>query len=121
MVEGSVNGSPPPDDIPADRKRPEWWNAALTLGHLETKLHATRLLDSSQEYKQALLLYAKRIADEGFRAKGEELIKELFGPMYWYVWLYRAVAPMLRCHFLGVLGEKRVGPRPSLERQNETC
>ncbi|KAF8341910.1 histone transcription regulator 1 [Amanita rubescens] len=83
MVEGSVNGSPPPDDTPADRKRPEWWNAALTLGHLETKLHATRLLDSSQEYKQALLLYARRIADEGFRAKGEELIKELFGPMYW--------------------------------------
>ncbi len=95
--------------------------AALTLGHLETKLHAARLLDSSQEYKQALLLYAKRIADEGFRAKGEELIKELFGPMYWYVWLYRTIVPMLRYCVLGVLGEKRVGRRPSLERQNETC
>jgi protein HIRA/HIR1 len=85
MIEGSVNGTPPPDEIPADRKRPDWWSAALTLGHLETKLHATRLLDSPQEYKQVLLLYARRIADEGFRAKGEELIKELFGPVYWCV------------------------------------
>ncbi|KAK2465593.1 hypothetical protein APHAL10511_002485 [Amanita phalloides] len=83
MVEGSVNGTPPPDEIPPDKRKPEWWNAALTLGHLETKLHATKLLDSPQEYKQTLLVYAKRIADEGFRAKGEELIKELFGPMYW--------------------------------------
>ena len=57
----------------------------MTLGHLETKLHSTKLLESPVEYKQALLLYAKKIADEGFRAKGEELIKELFGPVYWYV------------------------------------
>ena len=62
---------------------------------------STRLLDSPQEYKQvsgmrrrvrkdgadricqALLVYAKRIADEGFRGKAEELVKELFGPVYW--------------------------------------
>jgi protein HIRA/HIR1 len=55
----------------------------MTLGHLETKLHSARVLDSPQEYKQALLLYAKNIADEGFRAKAEELIKDLFGPVYW--------------------------------------
>ena len=84
-VEGSVNGTPPSDEITADKRRPEWWSIALTLGHLETKLHATKLLDSPQEYKQALNVYARKIADEGFRGKGEELIKELFGPMYWYV------------------------------------
>lgn len=55
----------------------------MTLGHLETKLHAARVLDSPQEYKQALLVYAKKIADEGFRGKAEELIKELYGPVYW--------------------------------------
>ncbi|KAF8136971.1 histone transcription regulator 1 [Boletus edulis] len=55
------------------RERPEWWSTALTLGHLEVP----------SEYKQALLLYAKKIADEGFRAKGEELIRDLFGPVYW--------------------------------------
>ncbi|KAF9003370.1 WD40-repeat-containing domain protein [Cyathus striatus] len=80
-IEASIAGTP--DESNADKQRPEWWSAALTLGHLEAKLHATRLLDSPQEYKQALLLYAKKIADEGFRAKGEELIKELFGPVYW--------------------------------------
>jgi hypothetical protein len=48
-------------------------------------LYAARVLDSSAEYKQTLLLYAKEIADEGFRNKAEELIKELFGPIYWSV------------------------------------
>ncbi|KAH0834880.1 histone transcription regulator 1 [Lanmaoa asiatica] len=65
------------------RERPEWWNTALTLGHLESKMHAAKALDSPSEYKQALLLYAKKIADEGFRAKGEELIRDLFGPVFW--------------------------------------
>ncbi|KAF9226375.1 WD40 repeat-like protein [Gyrodon lividus] len=65
------------------RERPEWWNTALTLGHLESKMYAAKALDSPTEYKQALLLYAKKIADEGFRAKGEELIRDLFGPVFW--------------------------------------
>jgi protein HIRA/HIR1 len=55
----------------------------MTLGHLETKLHAALVLDSPHEYKQVLLVYAKKVADEGFRAKAEELIKDLFGPVYW--------------------------------------
>jgi protein HIRA/HIR1 len=66
-------------------QRPTWWTSALTLGHLESKLHAARVLDSSMEYKQILLVYAKKIADEGFRNKAEELIKDLFGPIYWSV------------------------------------
>ena len=69
----------------AEKVRPAWWGAAMTLGHLESKLHAARALDSPLEYKQALLLYAKRIADEGFRGKAEELVRELFGPVYWCV------------------------------------
>ncbi|KIO18276.1 hypothetical protein M407DRAFT_160673 [Tulasnella calospora MUT 4182] len=60
-----------------------YWRAAFTLGHLEAKLHAAEVLDSPQEYRTALLVYARRLADEGYRAKAEELIKELFGPMYW--------------------------------------
>ncbi|KAG5643708.1 hypothetical protein DXG03_009757 [Asterophora parasitica] len=79
-VEGSIGGTP--DDGLPDKQRPAWWTTALTLGHLETRLNTARLLDSPQEYKQALLVYAKKIADEGFRAKAEELIKELFGPVY---------------------------------------
>ena len=80
-LEASINGTP--DERLMDKPRPDWWNPALTLGHLETRLHSARLLDSPQEYRQALLLYAKKIADEGFRGKAEELIKELFGPVFW--------------------------------------
>ncbi|KAI0682933.1 WD40 repeat-like protein [Cytidiella melzeri] len=80
-LESYVTEVGPPVD--SEKERPAWWNAALTLGHLETRLHAANSLDSPQEYKHALVLYAKKIADEGFRAKGEELVKELFGPTYW--------------------------------------
>ncbi|OCH87135.1 WD40 repeat-like protein [Obba rivulosa] len=81
-LESSINEHTPPADD-AEKVRPTWWNAALTLGHLEARLHAAKVLDSPPEYKQTLLLYAKKIADEGFRAKAEELIRELFGPVYW--------------------------------------
>lgn len=81
-LESHVSEAAPPAD--SDKERPVWWNTALTLGHLETRLHAAKTLDSPQEYKHALLLYAKKIADEGFRAKAEELVKDLFGPTYWY-------------------------------------
>ncbi|KAF8956290.1 histone transcription regulator 1 [Flammula alnicola] len=80
-IEGSIAGTP--DESAAEKPRPNWWSAALTLGHLETRMHSTRLLESPQEYRQALLMYAKKIADEGFRGKAEELIRELFGPVYW--------------------------------------
>ncbi len=83
VVEGSISGAL--DEGAAEKPRPTWWNTALTLGHLETRLHSTRLLDSPNEYRQALLIYSKKIADEGFRAKAEELIKELCGPVYWSV------------------------------------
>ncbi|KIJ51707.1 hypothetical protein M422DRAFT_203025 [Sphaerobolus stellatus SS14] len=64
-------------------EKPQWWNAAKTLGHLEQRMGAAKLLDSQGEFKHSLLLYAKKLAEEGFRGKAEELIKELFGPVYW--------------------------------------
>lgn len=83
-IEGQISeGSA--DDLheSASKPRPDWWTAAMTCGHLESKLHSAKLLDSPQEYKQALLVYAKRITDEAFHGMAEELIKELFGPVYW--------------------------------------
>ncbi|KAF9239305.1 histone transcription regulator 1 [Melanogaster broomeanus] len=79
-IEGAISTAAGPSD---HKERPQWWNTALTLGHLESKMYAAKALDSPTEYKQALLLYARKIADEGFRAKGEELIKDLFGPVFW--------------------------------------
>ncbi|KZT08028.1 WD40 repeat-like protein [Laetiporus sulphureus 93-53] len=83
VLESSISERISDEKPPTTIQRPAWWNVALTLGHLESKLHAAKALDSPQEYKQALLLLAKRIADEGFRGKAEELVKELFGPVYW--------------------------------------
>ncbi|CAA7269311.1 unnamed protein product [Cyclocybe aegerita] len=80
-IESSIAGAP--DESAAEKPRPSWWSSALTLGHLETRMISTKVLDSPAEYKHALLVYAKKIADEGFRGKAEELIKELFGPVYW--------------------------------------
>ena len=78
----AASGASSPAD--AEKQRPQWWAPALTLGHLETRMQAARVLESPSEYKQALLLYAKVIADEGFRGKAEEILKELYGPVYWY-------------------------------------
>jgi protein HIRA/HIR1 len=84
-IECTLSSSASLDPSAAEKPRPQWWNTALTLGHLETKLLSAKLLDSPTEYKQALLVYAKKIADEAFRGKAEELIKDLFGPVYWYL------------------------------------
>ena len=85
-IEGFIGSND--DSSAAEKPRPSWWGTALTLGHLETRMHAARVLDSPSEYKQALLLYAKKISDEAFKGKAEELIKELFGPVYWSVELH---------------------------------
>jgi len=80
LTEGSIAGSP--ESSGADKKRPKWWNMAMTLGHLETRMNSARLLDSGAEYKQALSQYTKKLAEEGFKAKAEELIRDLLGPIY---------------------------------------
>ncbi len=89
-----------------------WWNVALTLGHLETRLHAARLLDSPSEYKTNLLQYAKKLSEEGFRGKAEELLKELCGPLYWYVSALIVMGHHLTS-FAGSLGEMIHGVQPS--------
>ena len=55
---------------------------ALELGHLESKVKAAEVLESKDEYKFWLSRYASVLGKEGFRARAEELIKELLGPMY---------------------------------------
>ncbi|KAJ7723388.1 histone transcription regulator 1 [Mycena metata] len=80
ITEGSVAAGA--ESSGADKKRPKWWNMAMTLGHLETRMHSARLLDSPTEYKQALAQYTKKLAEEGYKAKAEDLIRDLMGPMY---------------------------------------
>jgi protein HIRA/HIR1 len=59
-----------------------WWDDALTLGHLETRLRACELLHSPSEYREYLREYARRLGQAGFGNKLEELIKSLHGPIY---------------------------------------
>ena len=60
----------------------EMYRAAVSLGHLEVRMKAAAALDSPTEYRTFLTAYAKRLAEEGFRGKAEELVKELLGPVY---------------------------------------
>jgi protein HIRA/HIR1 len=60
----------------------EWWEQAMTLSHLETRMLACLVLETTgQEYKMFLGLYAKKLGEEGFRSKAEELVRELAGKM----------------------------------------
>ena len=61
---------------------PATQRAASSLAHLEIRMKAAIVLDSPAEYKGFLGAYAKKLAEEGLRSKGEELVKELLGPVY---------------------------------------
>lgn len=63
-------------------EKPEWWTEAIEMGHLENRMAAATLLDSKEEYMFWLARYTVVLGREGFRARAEELVKELVGPMY---------------------------------------
>jgi protein HIRA/HIR1 len=63
------------------RTKPKWWDDAIPLGHLETRLHACTLLHSPSEYKTFLTTYIRKIADEGYKNKAEQLARDLYGPV----------------------------------------
>ena len=65
--------------------KPEWWDEAMEMGHLESRMRAAQLIDSKDEYKQWLIRYAAVLGKEGFRARAEELLKDLIGPIYLWV------------------------------------
>lgn len=68
-------------DLPTlSRAKPEAFDLALTLAHLESRMLAcVELGVSEKEYKNNLSLYVRRLGEEGFRGKAEELVKELAG------------------------------------------
>lgn len=75
-------------DLPQSQPRasedikPEWWDVAMTLQHLDMRMRACELLESKEEYKMAMKAYAQIIGQEGFRGRAEELAKDLMGPLY---------------------------------------
>ncbi|KAM0791654.1 hypothetical protein ACM66B_006090 [Microbotryomycetes sp. NB124-2] len=63
--------------VTADSRR-----TAASLAHLETRMSSAIALDSPAEYRQFLLMYARKLNEESLRSKAEELVRELFGPVY---------------------------------------
>lgn len=55
------------------------WTSAMLLGRCETRLRAAELFRSRDEYGFCLERYAGLLGEGGFRAKAEELIRELCG------------------------------------------
>lgn len=70
------------DGAASSGEKPEWWKEAMSIGHYETRLRASRLLESKDEYKHWLREYGKFLGDENFRERAEELVSELMGPVY---------------------------------------
>lgn len=60
----------------------ETFRFAVTLAHLETRLHAAEILQSSAEYRANLVAYARKLEEEGLVSKATELVKDLLGPKY---------------------------------------
>ncbi|KAJ7054390.1 histone transcription regulator 1 [Mycena amicta] len=74
VAEGTIAGMADEEDLEenAEKRRPKYWTEAMTLAHLETRMHSARM---------RCRYTAKKLADEGYKGKAEELIRELLGPM----------------------------------------
>lgn len=56
--------------------------STVSIGHLENRLSAALMLNSKNEYHTVLLMYAKKIAEEGMTQRVEELCRELIGSVF---------------------------------------
>ena len=65
--------------------KPKAFRAALTLGHLETRIAASLMVGSGEQWRGTVVDYARRLAEERYVERAEELIRELAGPVFWYV------------------------------------
>ncbi|KAK9236376.1 TUP1-like enhancer of split-domain-containing protein [Lipomyces kononenkoae] len=53
----------------------------VSIAHLENRIGAAILLGSKKELYTYMIMYARRLAEEGLKDRIEELFKELLGPM----------------------------------------
>ncbi|XP_063310532.1 protein HIRA [Pelobates fuscus] len=53
-----------------------------TMAHLENQIAAALMLQSSQEYRYWLLVYARYLVNEGFEQRLREVCQELLGPVH---------------------------------------
>ena len=75
IEQGLTRHTPPKENV-------NTFKLACALRHLEARMQAAELLESPVEYKTYLLLYAKKLSDEGVKNLAEDLVKSLIGPIY---------------------------------------
>jgi len=68
--------------------KPKAFRTALTLGHLETRIAASLMVGSGEQWRGTVVDYARRLAEERYMERAEELIRELAGPVFWYVMIF---------------------------------
>jgi protein HIRA/HIR1 len=83
--EGSDVDAPPEQN---DGK-PKAFRTTLTLGHLETRIAASLMVGSGEQWRGTVVDYARRLVEERYVERAEELIRELAGPVFWYVMTFR--------------------------------
>lgn len=59
----------------------EGFEGVVSIAHLENRIGAAVLLDSPDELRQNLAMYARLIAEEGMKDRVQELCSELLGPL----------------------------------------
>lgn len=77
-LEGHINSL---DVQPAVSDHPDYI-LATTIRHLEMRIEAASLLESANEYRQALHALARKLADEGIANQAEDLVRALLGPIF---------------------------------------
>ncbi|XP_053557909.1 protein HIRA [Bombina bombina] len=61
---------------------PHQMQQETTMAHLENQVAAALMLQSSQEYRHWLLIYARYLVNEGFEQRLREVCQELLGPVH---------------------------------------
>lgn len=85
--------------------KPKAFRTALTLGHLETRIAASLMVGSGEQWRGTVVDYARRLGEERYVERAEELIRELAGPMFWYVAILFSHTVVLEIHLriVGIL------------------
>ena len=109
--------------------KPKAFRAALTLGHLETRIAASLMVGSGEQWRDTVVDYARRLASESYVERAEELVRELAGPVFWYVptLFFLSLNAVLGIH-LPITGTlivqtrgRRLGNQPLWGFQKENC
>ncbi|WFD24487.1 HIR complex subunit [Malassezia equina] len=83
QAECALSEALPPEATASQTSATSQQRLSATLSHLDMRMAAAELLDSANEYRQALHALGRRLADEGLQIQAEDLVEMLLGPVYY--------------------------------------